>query len=219
MFAASILSANDIVLLSFSSTNQVDCPERSRSLSIERLCVALRDMTQLDPSPHRGTESSWMDERRCRSRRVSGTITDIHCTLKLIISKRVASLDVWRTTLILTLTSGSNDFQSPEETGNTRVATSLQKEEVMVSGRWRKSTNGGIVTTKGGIHFRATMFVSPKPASHTGMLTSACPRRGGTQRRTCRTLGEVNRRRDTRTTPTLDKELIHRGIHQHVTAL
>ncbi|XP_051241612.1 serine/arginine repetitive matrix protein 5-like [Dicentrarchus labrax] len=51
-----------------SSPNQWDCPERSRSLSPERLCVAQRDMTRLDPSPHRGTERSWMDERRGRDR-------------------------------------------------------------------------------------------------------------------------------------------------------
>lgn len=117
------------------------------------------------------------------------------------------------------MTSGFNGFQSPEGTGHKRVATSLQKEEVMVSGSWRKPTNGHIVTTKGGIHFLATMFLSPKPAFHTGMSALACPRRGGTQRRTCRKLGEVNRQRDTRTTPTLDAELIHRVIHQHVTVL
>ncbi|GLD66366.1 myosin phosphatase Rho-interacting protein-like protein, partial [Lates japonicus] len=51
-----------------SSPNQCDCPERSRSLSSERHGVAQRDMTRLDPSPHRGTESSWMDERRGRDR-------------------------------------------------------------------------------------------------------------------------------------------------------
>ncbi|XP_070777221.1 myosin phosphatase Rho-interacting protein-like [Enoplosus armatus] len=51
-----------------SSPNPWDCPERSRSLSPERLCVTQRDMTRLDPSPHRVTESSWMDERRGRDR-------------------------------------------------------------------------------------------------------------------------------------------------------
>lgn len=116
------------------------------------------------------------------------------------------------------MTSGLYDFQSPEEKGNKRVATFLQTEEVMVSGR-RKSTSGGIVTTKGGILFLATMFLSPKPAFLTGMSTSACPRRGGIQRRIYRKLGEVNPQRDTRITPTLDRELIQRGIHQRVTAL
>ncbi|XP_044045033.1 myosin phosphatase Rho-interacting protein-like [Siniperca chuatsi] len=48
--------------------NHCDCPERSRSLSSETHCVAQRDMTRLDPSPNRGTESSWMDERRGRDR-------------------------------------------------------------------------------------------------------------------------------------------------------
>ncbi|XP_042287665.1 myosin phosphatase Rho-interacting protein-like isoform X1 [Thunnus maccoyii] len=58
-----------------SSPNQWDCPERSRSLSAER---HQRDMTRLDPSPHRGTESSWMDERRGRnqSRRASESRRD-----------------------------------------------------------------------------------------------------------------------------------------------
>ncbi|KAG7238441.1 hypothetical protein INR49_030948, partial [Caranx melampygus] len=51
-----------------SSPNQWDCPERSRSLSSDRHCVAQRDMTRLDPSPHQGTENSWMDERRGRDR-------------------------------------------------------------------------------------------------------------------------------------------------------
>lgn len=45
--------------------------------SARRNCMAQRDMTQLDPFPHRGTESSLMHERRCRTRQVSGTITDI----------------------------------------------------------------------------------------------------------------------------------------------
>lgn len=31
-------------------------------------------MTQLDTSPHRVSKSSWMDEKRCRSRRVSGIV-------------------------------------------------------------------------------------------------------------------------------------------------
>ncbi|KAM7419099.1 hypothetical protein PAMA_016288 [Pampus argenteus] len=48
-----------------SSPNQWDCPERRRSLSAERHQT---DMTRLDPSPQRGTESSWMDERRGRDR-------------------------------------------------------------------------------------------------------------------------------------------------------
>nr|XP_020452751.1 uncharacterized protein LOC109958446 [Monopterus albus] len=51
-----------------SSPNPWDCPERTRSLSLQRHSVAQGDMTQLDPSPHQGTESSWMDERRGRSR-------------------------------------------------------------------------------------------------------------------------------------------------------
>ncbi|XP_034450445.1 myosin phosphatase Rho-interacting protein-like isoform X1 [Hippoglossus hippoglossus] len=56
-----------------SSPNQWDCPERSRSLSSERHRVAQRDMTRLDPSPHRAAEGTWMDERRGRdqSRRPS----------------------------------------------------------------------------------------------------------------------------------------------------
>ncbi|KAM7394139.1 hypothetical protein PAMP_020958 [Pampus punctatissimus] len=48
-----------------SSPNQWDCPERSRSLSAERHQT---DMTRLDPSPQRGTDTSWMDERRGRDR-------------------------------------------------------------------------------------------------------------------------------------------------------
>ncbi|CAJ1053496.1 myosin phosphatase Rho-interacting protein-like [Xyrichtys novacula] len=51
-----------------SSPNLCDNPGRSRSLSAGRSCVAQRDMTRLDPSPHRGTGSSWMDERRGRDR-------------------------------------------------------------------------------------------------------------------------------------------------------
>lgn len=117
------------------------------------------------------------------------------------------------------MTAGLYDFQSPEETGNRRVATSLQTGEVMANGRQRRPTNVRIVTTKGGILFLTTMFLSPKPASPTGTSTSACPPRGGTRRRTCRKLGEVNPQRGTRTTPTLDVELIQRGIPRRVTAL
>uniref|UniRef100_UPI0037E7401C serine/arginine repetitive matrix protein 1-like n=1 Tax=Semicossyphus pulcher TaxID=241346 RepID=UPI0037E7401C len=54
--------------LSPDSPNTFNSPERSRSLGPERNCVAQKDMTRLDPSPHRGTESSWMDERRGRDR-------------------------------------------------------------------------------------------------------------------------------------------------------
>ena len=114
------------------------------------------------------------------------------------------------------LTSDLYDFQSPEDK---RVATSLQTEEVMVSARWKMSTNGRIVIMKGGILSLTTMFLSLKPASPTGTSTLACPPRGGTQRHICWKSGEVNPRRDTPTTPTLDEELIQRGIHQHVTAL
>ncbi|XP_032391479.1 serine/arginine repetitive matrix protein 5 [Etheostoma spectabile] len=49
--------------IQYSSPNQQDCPERSRSLGSERHC--LRDMTRLDTSK---AESSWMDERRGRDR-------------------------------------------------------------------------------------------------------------------------------------------------------
>lgn len=45
-------------------------------------------MTQLDTSPHRVRESSWMDEKRCRSRRVSGIVNT-----SLVNS--LASLDQW----------------------------------------------------------------------------------------------------------------------------
>lgn len=62
-----------------SSPNQWDCLERCRSPSTERLNLPHRDMTQLDQSPHRSTENTWMDERRCRSRRASGT--NIYTTL------------------------------------------------------------------------------------------------------------------------------------------
>ncbi|KAG7486158.1 hypothetical protein JOB18_026176 [Solea senegalensis] len=52
-----------------SCPNQWGCPERSRSLSSESHCgVAQIDMTRLDPSPQRGTDKSWMDERRSRDR-------------------------------------------------------------------------------------------------------------------------------------------------------
>lgn len=99
------------------------------------------------------------------------------------------------------------------------MATSLQTEEAIEIGKRRKPTNESIVTTKEGILFPATMFLSPKPASPTGTSTSACRHRGGTQIRICRKLGEVNPQKDTRITPTLDGGLIQRGIRQRATAL
>ncbi|XP_034544680.1 myosin phosphatase Rho-interacting protein-like [Notolabrus celidotus] len=61
-----------------SSPSPCNYPDRSRSLSAGRNCLAQRDMTRLDPSPHRGTGSAWMDERsgRDRSRRPSDTRGD-----------------------------------------------------------------------------------------------------------------------------------------------
>lgn len=58
-----------------SSPNQCDCQEECRSLSTERLDLPQRDVTQLDQSPPRSRENAWMDERRSRSRRASGTST------------------------------------------------------------------------------------------------------------------------------------------------
>ncbi|KAF7665082.1 hypothetical protein LDENG_00154600 [Lucifuga dentata] len=43
-------------------------PERTESLSPQRSCVAQIDMTRFDPSPHRASGNSWMDERRSRDR-------------------------------------------------------------------------------------------------------------------------------------------------------
>ncbi|KAM7008651.1 uncharacterized protein LKV04_000747 [Tautogolabrus adspersus] len=51
-----------------SSPSHCNGPERSVSLSAGSYSVAQRDMTRLDPSPHRVTGSSWMDERRSRDR-------------------------------------------------------------------------------------------------------------------------------------------------------
>ncbi|XP_074520916.1 uncharacterized protein LOC141786091 [Halichoeres trimaculatus] len=51
-----------------SSPGHSNSPDRSRSLSAGRNSGAQRDMTRLDPSPHRATGSSWMDEGRGRDR-------------------------------------------------------------------------------------------------------------------------------------------------------
>ncbi|XP_029019629.1 myosin phosphatase Rho-interacting protein-like isoform X2 [Betta splendens] len=51
-----------------SSLNQGVRIERSRPGSSERHRAARQDMTRLEPSPQRDTESSWMDERRGRDR-------------------------------------------------------------------------------------------------------------------------------------------------------
>ncbi|XP_077428260.1 uncharacterized protein LOC144055813 [Vanacampus margaritifer] len=50
------------------STNNSGSPQRSSSPSPERNCVALGDMTRMDPSPLRSAGSPWMDERRGRDR-------------------------------------------------------------------------------------------------------------------------------------------------------
>lgn len=110
------------------------------------------------------------------------------------------------------------DFQSPGEIGDKRVVTSLLTEEEMVSSRLRRPKNVSFVTTRGGIPFQATMFPSPRPVSLTGTSTWVCPPSEEIMKRICRKLGEVNPRRDTHTTQTLD-EKIHREILQHVTAL
>lgn len=78
------------------------------------------------------------------------------------------------------MTTSLYDFQSPEETGNKEVATSLQTEEVVVSSRLRMSTNGHIVTMRGDILSPATMLPNPKPVFPTEMSTLVYPPRGGT---------------------------------------
>ncbi|KAM9769374.1 uncharacterized protein ACNS7B_021632 [Menidia menidia] len=50
------------------SEDQWGCSGRGRSSSTGKLCPGQTEMTRLDPSPHRDTESSWMDERRGRDR-------------------------------------------------------------------------------------------------------------------------------------------------------
>lgn len=97
-------------------------------------------------------------------------------------------------------------------------ATSLQREEVMVNARLWNSTTVRTVTMKGGTHFLATTYLSPKPAFHTGTSTSVCPPREGTPKPTCWRLGEATRRRDTLTTLT-SGDLTHRGTHQRATVL
>lgn len=110
------------------------------------------------------------------------------------------------------------DFQSPGEIGDKRVVTSLPTEEVMVSSRLRRTKNVSFVTMSGGIPFQATMFPSPRPVSLTGTSTWECLPSEEIMRHICRKLGEVNPRRDTHTTQTLDEE-IPRQILRHVTAL
>lgn len=135
----------------------------------------------------------------------------------LIRSVELCELDRGRLGLKL-MSPSLCDNQSPEDTENMRVATSLQREEVMVNARLWNSTTVCTVTMKGGTHFLATTYLSPKPAFHTGTSTSVCPPRGGTLRPTCWRLGEATRRRDTLTTLTSD-DLTHRGTHQRVTVL
>lgn len=174
-------------------------------------------MTQLDTSPPRVGESPWMDEKRCRSRQVSGIVyTSSEC---------LAWFDQWncegleRGGLGWKLMSPCLCYnQSPEDTENMRAATSLQREEVIVNARLPNSTAAHAVTMKGGTHFLATTYLSPKPAFHTGMSTSAFPPREGTLRPTCWRLGEAIPRRDTLTTLTSD-DLTHRRAHQRVTVL
>lgn len=218
-----------------SSQSLCVCPERSRSLSSERHRVTQRDMTRMDPSPHRGAHSSWMDERsgRDRSRRGSGQFQiytapqsykyDTKWSFNFLCYLKAKQIFYIRFVLMLSYISavlrGLYDFQSQEESGNTRVTTSLQTDGRMLSIRWTTSPRSSFVTMRGDIPSPATMFLSPKLPSPTGMSVWASPPSGGTRRPIRRILGEANPHRGTHTTPTSDGGPTHRGLLQHVTAL
>ena len=173
-------------------------------------------MTQLDTSLHRVSERSWMDKRRCRSRQVSGIAYTSLWMVGLIGLAELRRHDCGGLGLRL-MSPCLCDNQSPEATVNVK-ATSLQGEEVMVNSRLWNLTTVRTVTMRGGTHFLATTYLSPKPVFHTETSTSVYPPREGTLRPTCWRLGEATRRRDTLTILTSD-DLIHRGTHQRVTVL
>lgn len=73
IFVCCCLTSSNNTRLPSSSPNQSDFHEECRSLSTERLELPQSDTAQLNQSSPRSGDNGWMDERRSRSRRVSGT--------------------------------------------------------------------------------------------------------------------------------------------------